>query len=163
MKGFQAYFLTTFLAFFPAWVATGIFEAGVLLNLWIQLGKLQQEGWGPVLPLLAVGLLLAVSLFGLGGLVFWAAQRWDHPLIQGAILYSTWLLLAGIVAYLLSAALGGVSMTAVEGVLDQGELRSAEVEFAARLLLPLQLCLLPWVTLAIYGLRKLGLLANTSP
>ena len=74
------------------------------------------------------------------------AKSWPKRI---ACIYLTWLVLGFMGAYLVSAALAGVSMAVVEGVTKGWDLLSQELLFTGKLLLLAQVLVIPWIGIAI--------------
>ena len=104
---------------------------------------------------LLVGVALFVFIIVSLALGFYFFQRTENTSIKVALLYVLWLILIIVPVYFFVASLAGVSMAVADGAISGSSLRNIEVRETFRLLLPSQLCIVPWILGAGWLLRRL--------
>jgi hypothetical protein len=67
------------------------------------------------------------------------------------------------VAFILSASLAGASMAVTEGATSGWTLKAQELEFALRLLIPMQLLIVPWTVISSLVSIRMSAVAPASP
>lgn len=101
----------------------------------------------------------AISIIVPGLFVFFAyylstsLRSW---IIRAVILYVTLLILGTGLVYVFTSAIAGMSMAVVDGVTKGEELRNQIGRETVSMLLPAQLCLVPWCIFALFLLRRFG-------
>ncbi len=143
---FKAFGLAIFFLF--------IYGCGMLLNLFILIAEPKIGG-----SLVEWAFFMAIVLILPSAIIIYCyrlcakANNWRK---RGWIIYSAWLVLAFGMSYLVSAALGGVSMAAVDGGTVQWNLELQYISFAVRLTLFSHLIFVPWILVSISLLKKTG-------
>lgn len=97
---------------------------------------------------------LGLIIGGLSFVVCWSDARLSSPLARFTLLYAVWILGAAALLFVALWAIGGTSMAAVDGAIPPGEVRRLAAGEAMRMLLPAQVCIVPWVSLATVILHR---------
>ncbi len=138
----RGYLLFCLICFFPALAVLGYFVGAEFLLI----------AWGIGGQTTAQDLLLFFAIFFVTAMLTFACYRFcalaRTRLRTGILVYLCWLLLGFIVAFLLSAAMAGVSMAVVEGVVGGWDLLVQELFFAAFQLALAQVIIIPWTVAA---------------
>lgn len=101
-------------------------------------------------------MFFAVSLIpvGLVYLCYYFCAKAASWAKKGVIIYSFWLVLGFVNAYLVSAAIAGTSMAVAEGITSGFNLFLQEISFAGILLLFTQVLIIPWVVISVMIMKK---------
>ncbi len=136
-----------------AFAATGFGPIAVgyvlLLLLLIGLSSLVRGEVDPTAGLVVWALILVVLLVGVPLGAYALCRRSHKWAARTAFVYLAWLVLSTPFAFVLAAAIAGASMAVVEGATTGAELLQQELLFAAQLMVPMHLLIIPWVVLAV--------------
>ena len=124
--------------------------------------QIGDEPAGGAMSLLA-GVLTVLGSIGAAYLLHALDARIHVPLGRFVLLYLVWLAAGSMLLFVAHLILGATSMAAVEGLVTPSELRRQAGSEALRLLLPAQLCILPWVGLATALLHRLRMGRRPGP
>jgi hypothetical protein len=150
-NSFPQFVLFVGIGFSPLVLAYGVLVFGLLLNVLIPVSSDSPDVRIEFLILtVALLIFLSVSLT----VCFRLFNQSNNGLIKIAILYSCWLLLTAIPAFLLTASIAGVSMAAVDGLIANSDLIKISIRESLSLLLFLHIGIIPWVMGATWVMRR---------
>jgi hypothetical protein len=155
-NSFPQFVLFVGIGFGPLVLAYGVLVFGLLLNVLIILVSSDT-------PDLSIGCaILIAALLVFSGVSLTACfrlyNRSNNWLTQIVIFYGCWLLLTAIPAFLLTASIAGVSMSAVDGSIAESDLIKVSIRESLSLLLFLHIGIIPWIMGAtwVMGRFKIG-------
>ena len=109
------------------------------------------------------GMLIALASIGAALLLYQIDVRVPSAVGRLGLLYLAWFVAGAGLLYVTLLILGATSMAMAEGLVTPNKLRRLAGEEALRLLLPAQLCILPWVVLATALLTRLRRRRSSTP
>ncbi|MDD4954587.1 MAG: hypothetical protein PHP17_00910 [Candidatus Omnitrophica bacterium] len=145
---FKSFIVFLLLNFWPTICCFAVFSMFFLLALFLSV-PIKDRLFNLIMFL--VVFLIPAGLIYLCYYLCVKANSWAK---KGVIVYSFWLILGFLNAYLVSAAIAGTSMAVAEGITGGWNLFLQEISFAGILLLFTQVLIIPWVVISVMIMKK---------
>jgi len=136
------------LNFLPVAIGVVIFLPLLVINILVS----PEIEWKLVCSMLI--LIIILIPLGLAYLSYGLCSKYKSWVSRSIIIYSTWLVLAFIGGYLISASLQGISMAVVDGDVERGDLIWQEIVHSGWILLIAQICIIPWTCISVLIMNR---------
>jgi hypothetical protein len=136
------------LNFFPVAIGVALLLPLLVINIFVS----TETEWRLVCSLF-IFIIILIPL-GLAYLCYRLCLRIQSWVSRGITIYSTWLVLAFMMAYLISASLGGTSMAVVESAVERGDLIWQEIVHSGWILLIAQIGIIPWTCISVLIMNR---------
>ena len=136
------------LNFLPVAIGVVLFLPLLVINIFVS----TETEW----KLVCFILIFIIILIPLGSayLCYRLCSRYKSWVSRCIIIYSTWLVLAFMSGYVISASLGGASMAVVDGVVERGDMIWQEMVHSGWILLMIQIFIIPWTCISVLIINR---------